>query len=54
MSLLVAAGGLDQGVFLPSLSWIIGMRMPNSLEFGVGPNLSSAGPGLVFTAGGST
>ena len=50
-SFLIAAGGLDQGVFLPSLSWVIGMRMPNNFEFGVGPNFSPAGPGLVFTAG---
>ncbi|WP_162427166.1 hypothetical protein [Pontibacter pudoricolor] len=44
-------GGLEQGKFLPSLSALIGIRGPKGLEFGVGPNLSVAGAGLVFAAG---
>ncbi len=49
--LLFAVGGLEHGVLLPSASWIIGIRMPNQFEFGVGPNLSAAGAALVVTAG---
>lgn len=44
-------GGLEQGAILPSLSWIIGVRLPNDVEFGVGPNLSPAGASLVLTGG---
>jgi hypothetical protein len=38
-------------VFLPSVSWLVGVRARNGLEFGVGPNLSVAGGALVATAG---
>jgi len=44
-------GGLEQGKFLPSLSALVGIRGPKGLEFGVGPNLSVAGAGLVLAAG---
>ena len=44
-------GGLDQGTFLPSVSWLVGMRGPNGTEFGVGPNVSAAGASLVIAAG---
>jgi hypothetical protein len=44
-------GGLEQGKFLPSLSALVGIRGPKGLEFGVGPNVSVAGAGLVFAAG---
>ena len=44
-------GGLDQGTFLPSISWLVGMRGPNGTEFGVGPNVSAAGASLVIAAG---
>ena len=40
---VVLLGGLDQGVTLPSLSWLVGMRTANGTEFGVGPNLSAVG-----------
>ena len=50
-ALSFGVGGLDQGVLLPTVSGIIGIRMPNDLEFGVGPNVSGAGPALVLTAG---
>ena len=48
---IVLVGGLEQGVFLPSLSWIVGVRLPNDIEFGVGPNLTPAGAALVLTGG---
>jgi hypothetical protein len=44
-------GGLEQGKFLPSLSALVGLRSSKGLEFGVGPNLSVSGAGLVFAAG---
>ena len=48
---VLLVGGLDQGVFLPSVSWIVGVRLPNQVEFGVGPNVSAAGAALVLTGG---
>ncbi|CAA9247351.1 MAG: hypothetical protein AVDCRST_MAG95-1705 [uncultured Adhaeribacter sp.] len=44
-------GGLEQGRFVPSISGILGLRRARGFEFGVGPNLSLAGAGLVFAAG---
>lgn len=48
---VVLLGGLDQGVALPSISWIVGMRTASGTEFGVGPNVSPAGVALAFAAG---
>ena len=44
-------GGLEQGLFLPSISGLIGVRTANGIEFGVGPNVSLAGAAIVFAAG---
>ena len=44
-------GGLDQGYFLPSLSALLGVRGSKGLEFGVGPNVTLAGVGLVMAVG---
>ncbi len=44
-------GGLDQGVAIPSLSWVVGVRTKEGAEFGVGPNVSPGGVGLVVSAG---
>lgn len=44
-------GGLEQGKFLPSLSALVGIRGSKGFEFGVGPNLSVSGAGLVFAVG---
>lgn len=44
-------GGLEQGVALPSLSWLVGARTAGGTEFGIGPNISPAGTGLVFATG---
>jgi len=49
--LIPLIGGLEQGLFLPSLSGIIGLRSKSGFELGVGPNLSLAGAGLVFATG---
>ncbi len=46
-------GGIEQGLFLPSASGIIGFRGANGVEFGVGPSASLAGFGIVMAAGAS-
>lgn len=43
--------GLEQGVALPSLNWLIGIRTPTGSEFGIGPNITPVGTGLVVAAG---
>lgn len=49
--LVVLVGGLEQQAFLPSLSWLVGLRTPRGAEFGVGPNISAGGSSLAFAAG---
>jgi hypothetical protein len=44
-------GGLDQGYAIPSLSWMVGVRSSEGLEFGLGPNVTPAGVALVLAAG---
>lgn len=44
-------GGLDQGVVLPSLTWLVGLRTSAGTEFGAGPNVTPAGVALVLAAG---
>jgi hypothetical protein len=48
---VVLVGGLEQSAFLPSVSWLVGLRTLRGAEFGVGPNVSAAGSALVFAAG---
>jgi hypothetical protein len=43
--------GLDQGVALPSLNWLTGVRTAGGSEFGIGPNITPLGVGLVVAAG---
>ena len=44
-------GGLEQGETLPSASWMVGLRSPTGLEFGIGPNITPAGVALAVAAG---
>ncbi len=44
-------GGLDQGTFIPSLTWLVGIRTPGNFEFGVGPNATPAGVALAMSTG---
>ena len=44
-------GGLEQGMFLPSLSGLLGIRGPKGFEVGVGPNVSPLGANLVLALG---
>ena len=48
---VVLLGGLDQGVALPSLSWLVGLRTREGAEFGIGPNITPAGAALAIAAG---
>ena len=48
---VVLLGGLDQGVALPSVSWLVGLRTREGTEFGVGPNVTPAGVALALAAG---
>ena len=43
--------GLEQGMFLPSGSLLVGIRSREGLEFAMGPNLSLSGFGMVFALG---
>lgn len=44
-------GGLEQGLFLPSLTFAVGIRFPSGFEFGTGPNVSVTGFSLAFAVG---
>jgi len=44
-------GGLEQGVALPSLTWLVGLRSRSGAEFGVGPNLTPVGAALAVAGG---
>jgi hypothetical protein len=48
---VLLVGGLDQGAFLPSFSWLVGVRTPGQFEIGVGPNITPAGVALAFSSG---
>ncbi|MGB2868734.1 MAG: hypothetical protein WBD36_09795 [Bacteroidota bacterium] len=44
-------GGVEQGVLLPSISWLVGIRFPSGPELAVGPMLSLSGAALVIGGG---
>ncbi|HUR34928.1 MAG TPA: hypothetical protein VM032_14095 [Vicinamibacterales bacterium] len=48
---VLLVGGLDQGVVVPSASWLVGLRTRDGAEFGLGPNVTPAGVALAFAAG---
>ena len=48
---VVLVGGLEQGVVLPSVSWLVGMRTMKGAEFGIGPNITPVGAALAIAAG---
>ena len=51
---VLLVGGLEQGAFLPSLSWLVGLRTERGAEIGVGPNVTPAGAALALAAGVTT
>lgn len=48
---VVLVGGVDQGVAIPSLTWLVGVRTHEGAEIGLGPNVTPAGVALAVTAG---
>jgi hypothetical protein len=48
---IALVAGMEQGKFLPSFTSVIGARTSNGFEFGVGPNLSLSGVGMIFGIG---
>ena len=48
---VLLVGGLEQGVALPSLTWMVGLRTKEGAEFGIGPNVTPLGVGLAIAAG---
>jgi len=44
-------GGLEQGLFLPSLTFLVGLRTRAGTEIGIGPNVSASGAGLAIATG---
>jgi hypothetical protein len=45
------AGGLEQGIVIPSVSWLVGLRTGSGVEFGLGPNVTPAGVALAMAGG---
>ena len=59
MEWVVLVGGVEQDELNLSLSWLAGYRLPNGIEFGVGPNVSVRKEGgdpttSMIIAGGTT
>jgi hypothetical protein len=48
---VVLVGGMEQGQFLPSASWLVGIRTAEGFEFGVGPNVTPISLSLAFVMG---
>lgn len=48
---IALVGGMEKGMFLPSISSMVGMRTAKGIEFAVGPNLSLGGIAMVIGAG---
>ncbi|MDB2653151.1 hypothetical protein N9Y35_01080 [Flavobacteriales bacterium] len=48
---ILFVGGVDQGLFLPSISGMFGIRNSSGLEIAVGPNISVSGSAMVVGFG---
>ena len=48
---IALVGGMEKGLFLPSVSSMVGVRTAKGIEFAVGPNLSLGGIAMVIGAG---
>ena len=48
---IALVGGMEKGLFLPSVSSLVGLRSGSGYEFAAGPNLSLSGIGMVISAG---
>lgn len=49
--LVLLVGGLDQGVVIPTGTWLVGIRGKSGMEIGVGPSVSPAGVGIAVAGG---
>lgn len=49
--IVALVGGAEYGVLLPSATFLVGMRTPSGLEFGLGPNVSGTSVGYALTVG---
>ncbi|MBI4519649.1 MAG: hypothetical protein HY701_02335 [Gemmatimonadetes bacterium] len=49
--LVLLIGGAEQGLFLPSITWLVGVRSARGAEFGLGPNVSLAGAAMAMGGG---
>jgi hypothetical protein len=49
--LVALAGGVEQGIVLPSVSWLLAVRKPNGWEAAIGPTLTGAGVQLAVAGG---
>lgn len=49
--LVVLVGGMEQNQFLPSITGLVGLRTPEGMEFGVGPNITPASASLAVAFG---
>ncbi len=48
---IALVGGMERGMFLPSVSSMVGIRTASGIEFAAGPNLSLGGIAMVIGAG---
>lgn len=48
---VILIGGIEQNSFLPSGTFLIGVRNAKGLEFGLGPNLSLSGTAFALAVG---
>jgi hypothetical protein len=49
--LIPLVGGMDQGLALPSATWLVGLRGKHGFEVGVGPNMSLGGASMMLGCG---
>ena len=48
---ILLVGGAERGLFLPSATFLAGVRAPGGFEIGVGPNVSLSGAAYAFAIG---
>jgi hypothetical protein len=53
LELVPMIGGLEQGLFIPSITGLVGYRSKQGYEIGLGPTLSLGGAGILIAAGSS-
>jgi hypothetical protein len=51
VELIPMFGGLEQGLFIPSITGLVGYRSAKGYEIGIGPTLSLGGSGVLIAAG---